>query len=326
MLATPQAAPLLQRRWIAPACAVTGLASAGYLLAIVWAGSAQTWRALASIGGLAIALGTAACACSLLVRFLRWRLILGELGHRLPDGFSLRVYLAGIALSSTPGKVGETLRSALLLPRGVAVHRSLAAFFADRLSDVVAVAALGALAGLLVGQRQLALEVIALGVMLGSMALAGGLRRGLRWRPRHPSWLGYWLARGAAPAGAWGQLWTPARSARYTALAVVAFGLQAAVFWAYVHQAAPGMPLGRAIVIYCSSTLIGAASLLPGGLGAMDSALVLQLQAQGIALPVAVAAAVATRLSTLWFSWLVGFSALLSFAAVGSSGFDRLEK
>lgn len=326
MRAHAPAFPLPQRRWIAPACVVTALASAGYLLAIVWAGSADTWRALTSIGGMAIALGTAVCACSLLVRFLRWRLILADLGHRLPDGFSLRVYLAGIALSSTPGKVGETLRSALLLGRGVAIHRSLAAFVADRLSDVIAVAALGALAGLVARQRQFALEAIALGVVLGSMALAGWLRRGARGRLPHPPWLHRWLSRAAAPARAWSQLWTPARSARYTALAVLAFGLQALVFSAYVNQAAPGTAFGLAIAIFCSSTLIGAASLMPGGLGAMDSALVLQLHALGIALPVAVAAAVATRLSTLWFSWLVGFSALLSFAALGSSGPDRPEE
>lgn len=326
MRAHAPAGPLPQRRWIAPACVVTGLASAGYLLAIVWAGSADTWHALVSIGGLAMALGTAVCACSLLVRFLRWRLILGELGYRLPDGFSLRVYLAGIALSSTPGKVGETLRSSLLLDRGVAVHRSLAAFVADRLSDVIAVAALGALAGLVAQQRQAALEVIALSVVLGSTALAGWLRRNPLWRPLPANGLGRWLSRGAAPVRAWSQIWTPARSARYTLLAAVAFGLQTLVFSAYVNQVAPGTEFAQAVLIYCSSTLIGAASLLPGGLGAMDMALVLQLQALGITPPAAVAAAVAARLSTLWFSWFVGFSALLSFAALGSSGPDRLKK
>ena len=70
------------------------------------------------------------------------------------------------------------------------------------------------------------------------------------------------------------------------------------------------------MAIFSSATLIGAATLVPGGLGAMDSALVLQLQSRGVGLPEALAVALAARASTLWLSWLIGLGALLSFVGM----------
>jgi uncharacterized membrane protein YbhN (UPF0104 family) len=111
----------------------------------------------------------------------------------------------------------------------------------------------------------------------------------------------------------WAALWTGWRPAAFAGLAVAAYGVQSLVFAAYVARVAPQISTTDCVMIFSSATLIGAASLVPGGLGAMDSALVWQLQSRGVAMPEALAAALATRVSTLWLAWLVGFGALLSF-------------
>ncbi len=286
---------------------------------IFWGGWADVAMAFTRIGAMSLCAGTVVCGATFLVRFLRWQWILASLGHTVPLPYNLRVYLAGMALSSTPAKVGETLRSALLLPVQVPVSRSLAAFVVDRLSDVIAVAVLGAAAGWVAGRREFVLEAIAAVVIMGSVLLATMMRaqprvEGLQ-RVLRRTGLARWLVLARAPAFAWAETWRGWRPLGYVSLGLAAYGLQALVFAGYVRRIAPDIDTAACIAIFSSSTLIGAASLLPGGLGAMDSALVFQLHAQGVAWPDAMGAALAVRASTLWFAWIIGLAALMTFAA-----------
>ena len=245
-------------------------------------------------------------------------MILARLGHRLPAGFSLRVYLAGLALTTSPAKLGETLRSALLLPRGVPLPHSLAAFFADRLADVIGVALLGAVAGLLAGERQPTLEAIAAVVFIGAMIAVVLVHRPSWSRVLHTidktTHFGRFVAALAAPLSAWAQVWSMRRAPLYALAAFVAFGIQGLVFAGYVGMVAPQVDAAQCVAIYASSTLIGAASMIPGGLGAMEAAMVVQLGARGVAAPDAVAAVVVTRASTLWFGMILGATTLLGLA------------
>lgn len=323
-LAAPSIPSWPLQAWVRPAAALAFVACAGYVGAIVWSGTASTVAAIARIGAAALCLGTVVCGATFLLRFLRWHRLLSALGHRVPAFYDLRVYLAGMALSSTPGKLGETFRSALLLPVRVPVSRSLAAFVADRLSDVIAVALLGAVAGWIDGRRQPVLEVIAVAAVVAGLLLSTLLRAlpAATWS-QPDGWLRR-CARVRAPALAWAEAWQGWRPLGCVILGLGAYGLQAAVFAAYVERVAPDVGPAACIAIFASSTLIGAASLLPGGLGAMDSALALQLHDRGVDWSAAVGAALAVRASTLWFAWLLGLSALSTFAmrrgAVAAAG------
>lgn len=297
-------------RWAAAACLLTALALVGYGLAALVNGLDGVWVALQRIGGVAFLAGMSVTALSLLVRAWRWRLILLRMGHDLPGWLNLRVYLGGLALSSTPGKVGETSRSLLLHARGVPYPHSLAAFVCDRLSDVVGVATLGSAAALLAGARQPLLEAIALTSLVGSLAVSALWRSdsGLDWMSRRR----HWVARAAAPALAWAGQWRGRALGLYILLAAVAYGLQGMIFATFVGHVHHGLGLAACLAIYVNATLIGAASMVPGGLGTMDAALVLQLHAAGVPIEGALAASIVTRVCTLWFAWMAGIGALLS--------------
>ena len=101
------------------------------------AGSALRW-----LGGLALAGGTVLWVLAPGLPALRWRWLLRLQGVRLRLRFDLRAYLAGLGPSTTPGKVAETWRCALLLRKGGPVSKSFAAFFSDHFSDVIGVALL----------------------------------------------------------------------------------------------------------------------------------------------------------------------------------------
>jgi uncharacterized protein (TIRG00374 family) len=93
---------------------------------------------------------------------------------------------------------------------------------------------------------------------------------------------------------------------------MAAYGLQAAVFAYYVEAVALSLPVWWCVAIFSSATLLGAVSMVPSGLGVMEAALVVQLTVAGAAPEAAVAAALLTRLSTLWVGVAIGSGALIS--------------
>jgi uncharacterized protein (TIRG00374 family) len=71
------------------------------------------------------------------------------------------------------------------------------------------------------------------------------------------------------------------------------------------------LPLSTSIAIYPLSMLVGAASMLPGGLGSTEATIVALLALNQAPLDVALLAAVAARLSTLWAAIAFGLVALV---------------
>ena len=81
-----------------------------------------------------------------LLRFARWHLYLKHLNYEVPKWVNFRFYLVGFAFTTTPGKVGEAIRSLYLKSYSVKYTDSIAAFFVERLVDVIAMLLLSLLA------------------------------------------------------------------------------------------------------------------------------------------------------------------------------------
>lgn len=303
---------------VGPAALFVGAGAILYVATLAWSGSEQTWDALRRIGGVVTVLGTLIASCAYLIRFARWHVLLAAMGHRLPMTEHLRIYLSGLSLNMTPGKLGETIRTALLLPRGVRASQSLAAFLADRLSDVLGVALLGVAAGWVTGLRDLLLSAIFVIGLLGTMLLRRVVRSADWLRPlahgRSQSRLARAMRALHMPLVEWTELWIAPRVGFCVALAALAYGLQGLVFHAYAVAVGVELPMATSLFIFASSTLIGAASLIPGGLGAMEAALIYQLVEAGASRGQALAATLAIRLSTLWTGMLLGSLMLLTFS------------
>lgn len=102
--------------------------------------------AVSALPGLLWAQVVALSLLSYLLRFARWHHFIVALGHKVPILRNLEIYLAAFALTLTPGKAGETIRSVYLHPYGVSYPHSIGAFVSERLLDLVAVGALASLA------------------------------------------------------------------------------------------------------------------------------------------------------------------------------------
>ncbi len=310
--ASPAAPPFL--KWLVLFVLAGALLYGG---GIVWIGWTPFADAIDAIGPTALLLAAVVASSAYLLRFARWHFALHQLGSHVPLRFDLGVYLAGLALTASPGKLGETFRSALLLPRGVPVSRSLACFLADRLSDVLGVCLIGAMAGAWQGRLWNVATIAFVVITCGSFVFRLLVERSATQR------VGRWLPASLRKPGRvaaetlteWARVWRAGHVVLFTLAAVLAYGLQAGVFAWLSHRMGLALPVAAAFEIFVQATLIGAASLVPGGLGAMESVLVFQLDAHGAETGVAVAIAIATRLVTLWVGVLIGLLALLTVVA-----------
>ena len=294
------------------------MGAAGYLAFSLWGGLPALGSAAAHVGAAGAALMLTLSLLNYGLRFCRWQCYLGAMGHHVPWRASLRIYLAGFALTVTPGKAGEALRGVLLARLGVPHAHSLAALLSERLSDLLAVICL-ALFGL--SQYPPLLPLVG---AASAAALAGVW---LLTRAAPARWLAAWGAaksagsgtRWRALAGHLAQLLRQAQACHAPrllvsslALALAAWTAEALAFYCLLQWLGADASLPFACLVFASAVLAGALSFLPGGLGGTEAAMVSLLLWHGMAPAQAVAATILIRLTTLWFAVALGVAALSS--------------
>lgn len=252
---------------------------------------------------------------SYLLRFARWHHFIVALGHKVPIFRNLEIYLAAFALTLTPGKAGETIRSVYLYPYGVSYPHSIGAFVSERLLDLVAVGALASLAvSMFPEQRLWVFAAIACFVIVT-----------LLLRSRLLSLIGR-RAAGSSIVGHAANLIATVRfllSGRRVAVAgplsLMAWMAQGVSLYLIVHALGYELTASTVVAIYCLSILAGAVSFIPGGLGATEAAIALLLSAAGIGQTDAITASLVSRSLTLWLAIGIGVVAMTKTAVANRS-------
>lgn len=290
------------------------LSAVGYLAFSLWGGWQEVSKAFGKVGLLGTCIVLSMSLLNYGLRFLRWQGYLAAMQHPMPWWPSLKIYLAGFALTTTPGKAGEALRGVLLKPWGMPYPKSFAAFVSERLSDLLAVVVL-TLFGLSLypDARPLilfsALLIAAGFAVLSQRRLLEALQAWAGERDGRLFALLRHLFRILLEAQ---QCHRPALLLRATLLSVLAWSAEAVAFYWMLQWMGAEIPLTFAVFVYAIAMLAGALSFMPGGLGGAEAAMVALLTWKGMPDADAVAATVLIRLATLWFAMLLGMLALSS--------------
>jgi uncharacterized protein (TIRG00374 family) len=290
-----------------------GAAVAGYLAFSFWGGWDDVVAAFVKIGLLGTLLALAMSLINYGLRFVRWQLYLNQLGHRVEWLSSLRIYLAGFALTTTPGKAGEAFRGVLLKQHNVPFPTTFAAFISERLSDLVAIVLLT-----LVGLAQypqargiVLAGVVGIVVVLVCLSSQTVLKKLHAWASARQGKLMALMAHVCDMLGEARQCHRPGLLVVATLISVIAWGAEALAFYWVLSWLGADISLSFAIFVYALSMLAGALSFLPGGLGSAEAVMISLLVFKGMAAPAAVAATVFIRLATLWFAVVIGLVALV---------------
>ncbi len=253
------------------------------------------------------------------LRFLRWAYYLRVLGIRPPLGVNSLVFLSGLAMSITPGKAGELIKSYLLRDRaGVPVSASAPVVVMERISDVISVTLL-ALLGLALLPAPLVAVLAAVLFLSGAALALIATRKGDRLFGL--PLLRRWSKALRASFQGLQQLASPKVMLVAVILGLAAWFSEGMALWVVLRGLDADVALSRALPIYAAATLVGALSALPGGLVGTEGSMVALLQQSGVARGPASAATLLVRLATLWFAVAVG---LVALACVNRFGPPRL--
>ena len=258
-------------------------------------------------------------------RFLKWQYYLKRLEISLNWKTSLLIFISGLSMAITPGKVGELLKSYLLKrSTGAPISRTSPIIMCERLTDGIAMMALAltglvlyrfgwelllgllvcVLTGVLVIQnRRLSLGLLSFGERIPVVSRIAHLVRTfyessytlLQWRP-----LLLAISLGIIS-------WIGECGALYFVFVGLGLGFGLDVFI-------------KATFIMAVSSVVGSVSGLPGGLGSADGSMLgLTRLLLTSSATIGGAATLLIRLCTLWFGLALGAIALLLYRATEHS-------
>jgi uncharacterized membrane protein YbhN (UPF0104 family) len=108
------------------------------------------------------------------------------------------------------------------------------------------------------------------------------------------------------------QLLQPALLLQATVIGALAWSLEGVSLWLLLQGIGiKGVGIGGATIAHTAAGLVGALTLLPGGLGSTEAGTVGLLALQGVSVSSAMPATLLIRLMTLWFATALGVGCLL---------------
>jgi len=243
------------------------------------------------------------------LRMVRWDFYIKKISQcTIPFLKHLEIYIAGFALTTTPGKVGEAVRSVYLKPYGVSYPASFSTLFVERLVDVIAITVLTTAAAFVIP----AIRPYAIGALIFVVAMVFAIRKGYMER--------LVASMETRVSGRFHGTLKPiddmlqgASSLLKTrmlygglVLGIISWGAEGLGLYLILKYLGVEFSLSLAVSIYAVSVLAGALSFIPGGLGAAEAVMYGLLLLQGVPEVEAAAATLICRIATLWFAVILG--------------------
>ena len=272
-------------------------------------GWAETWAQVAKLGPLQIAALLALSLANYLLRALRWHLFARRLGLTTTIGTNALHFLAGFAMTVTPGRVGELVRMRWLRREtGWSFERTAPLVLVDRASDLAAMAVLlGLTASLSTTGIAGAVPVTALALVAAIIVTRPALLAGLATRTHRAT--GLWprlFARTRRAARSLARFADPRTMAVAALLGGIGWFAEGYAFHLLLVWMGADIGLAKAVAIFIFSALAGGLTGAPGGVGGAEAAMIALLALDGVPLDVSVAATAIIRLTTLWFAIGIG--------------------
>ena len=304
------------------------IAIAVYAAVAIYSGGEEVFAAITSLGWQLWAVLLLLSLLNYLLRYWRWHLYIShDKTHGLTHWQHLSIYIAGFALTMTPGKAGEGMRSLYLKQHGVSHQRSIGALFVERIMDLLTILLLAGLgASFLSAEQSVAAALVTLFILAVAIAVVkvpkqkiiqSTLVQNLPEKIRHIIIFVESMLDNA----------NDLLSLRFLAMGL-GIGLVAWSFEGYglyltmnafvpegISNIENTIPL--AMAIYAMAILIGAISFLPGGLGGTEAAMIFMLVNAGFDHASAVAITFICRIATLWFAMALGIVAMFALSLLG---------
>lgn len=250
-----------------------------------------------------------------LSRFVKWHYYLKLLKINISIKLSFSIFMSGLAMSLTPGKMGEVLKSYMLKQtNGVEISKSAPIVLVERITDFISLVMLslfgalyfnfGILATIIVGLFFIFLIILISNKKL-SLAIIDfiGKFKFLRKHTKkiHNSYESSYIMLKFKPL------------IYMVLVSLVAWLFECIGFYFVLINYNINIKIILPIFVYSFSTIIGSITMLPGGLGATEGSLAFLLHSNGFNSNEAIASTFIIRTVTLWFALILGVIHLFYF-------------
>jgi len=288
---------------------------AGFGIWIVYRDQEQIFAAIGRVGWAGFGF---LCLFSLInygLRYWRWKLLLEYLGDRISGPESVICYISGYGLTTTPAKVGETIRC-LYFSRRYQVNygHSLASILAERTTDAISSMFIAGFA--FFGFQHLGWVgvgftafIFCVVMLVAKPAWLIGIAEKFRvikvdLLHKLLDLLPLFLQRSA-------NLFSPKPLSMGVAIGLFAWSAEAYAFAWLAHQLGGEASTLMYMSIFALAMVAGALTFMPGGLGGAEVVLYMLMKATGMGDAEAVTATLLCRLATLWFAVVLGLLSIL---------------
>lgn len=291
------------------------IGAAVYLILTVYGNIGPVIKAFRYFNWLFIPLLLILSLLNYLFRFIKWDYYLKLLGIKAGKKLSASIFFSGLIMSVTPMKAGELLKSFLLKQTlEEPVSKTAPIIFAERVTDFLALIIIGAAGGVLYNYG---MELILIVFFFFALLVLIISNRKLCL------WFFEKLERINLVKKYSQKLYNLYESSyiMLKAKPLILMIFVSLLSWFFeclgvfiiLYSFNPGISLFMSSFIYAFSTIFGAVTMLPGGLGATEGSLTFLIMQNGIAKESAVASTLIIRVVTLWFAVLVGMVSLYLF-------------
>lgn len=279
-----------------------------YLTLTVYADYNKVLSAFANFNWMLLPLLLLLSVLNYLTRFFKWDYYLSIVNVKIKKPDSLSIFMSGLIMSVTPGKVGELLKSYLVKEvTRTPISKTAPVIFAERITDFISLLIL-ALIGALVynygGEITIGVSVFfaLIIIIISNKKIALPLINQLE----RIKFLEKYIHNIHTAYESSYQLLKPVPLLLMTTVSFIAWGFECLSYYIILLNFGADFGLLWASFSYSFSTIVGAISMLPGGLGLTEGSLTFLLIQKGIPKDVSFTATFIVRVVTLWFAVLVG--------------------
>lgn len=248
-------------------------------------------------------------------RFFKWEYYLKIIEVKLHKIDSLSIFMSGLIMSVTPGKMGELLKSYLVKQvNGTSISKTAPIVFAERATDFLSLTILALVGAYFYDYGKNIIIVIGLIIIIGLVIVSNkklfykivSLLSGISFISKHTLKISTAFESSS-------KLLSITPLVLMTMLSIVSWGFECFGFYLILKNFGMQIDVLWAFFSYSFATIVGALSMLPGGLGVTEGSLTLMLVQKGLSEHNAFAATFIVRAVTLWFAVFVGAISVLFY-------------
>ena len=245
--------------------------------------------------------------------FIKWHFLLKNCEIDIPLTRSITVFLSGLAFDITPGKLGALMKSQILktsfnIPR----TKTAPIILVEKVYDLI-----GAILASIIGIIILGMDVYLIIIAILVLAMVFFF---LYYRPASELFFKRvtktkFFSKYVENISEFDKIVQKSTSVKVATICILLavtywFIISTAVYYTLIAFDINIIDYLKVLAIYATSALLGAVSLIPGGVGIAEGTIAGLLTLEGIDISIALVLSVVIRVFTFWFVVAVGFISL----------------